>query len=60
MINVFEKETTLRSLDGGSILDFYSIDAGAKYEQLGYLSFFFWGFLVLAWAALSFMRHSKR
>ena len=49
MINVFEKETTLRSLDGG-----------AKYEQLGYLSFFFWGFLVLAWAALSFMRHSKR
>lgn len=60
MINVFEDETTLRSLDGGSILDFYNIKADAKIEMLAYLSFFFWAFLALAWAALSFVRHSKR
>jgi ATP-binding cassette, subfamily G (WHITE), member 2 len=34
MVNQFEGEQTLRALDGGSILDFYSIGDANKWEQV--------------------------
>ena len=52
MVNQFEGEQTLRALDGGSILDFYSIGDANKWEQVAYESFFFWAFAVLAWASV--------
>ena len=60
MVNQFEGEQTLRALDGGSILDFYSIGDANKWEQVAYESFFFWAFAILAWASLAFKRHQKR
>lgn len=60
MVNQFEGEQTLRALDGGSILDFYSIGVANKWEQVAYESFFFWAFAILAWASLAFKRHQKR
>ena len=42
------------------ILDYYSIGKGNKWHQLGFEFVFLVVFFVLAWLALTFIRHQKR
>jgi hypothetical protein len=42
------------------ILEFYSFATSNKWEQVGWLCFFFAAFFTLAWFALAFKRLQRR
>ena len=59
MITIF-KGTDAVGANGQPILDYYSLPEDLMWAYIGYTSLYFAVFLLLAWLALSFLRHQKR
>lgn len=59
MISQF-KGTDAATMDGSNVLEYFSLDGIDEWAFVGYSALFFVAFVLIAWTALSFVRHQKR
>ena len=59
MVNQYQGKD-VKVFGDANILDYYSLNSRSLWANVGYEACFFVGFLLIAWSALTLIRHQKR